>query len=133
MNRVADSSFLITLLDTEDPRRPGAQAIATEPAPILVPAEVVSEMIGVIHARAGYPSAQRLWDGLGEMGNVVHLNTTHQEDVAPIFLAAEGRLSWVDAAVVAHCLREDAEPLCFDQDIEAAYEAATGASGTGSG
>lgn len=35
-------------------------------------------------------------------------------------------LSWTDAAVVAHCLAKDAEPLCYDPDIEEAYRSWAG-------
>jgi hypothetical protein len=49
------------------------------------------------------------------------------DHVAPIFRDAEGELSWTDAAVVAHCLREDAQPLCFDPAIEGAVEEQAGA------
>lgn len=56
---------------------------------------------------------------LGDLANLVHLDTTRMDEIAPIFEAGNGALSWTDAAVVEHCRGEDAEPLCYDGDIEA--------------
>lgn len=121
MSRVADSSYLIALVDADDPRQGEARRLASNPSPLLVPPEVMGETLGVLHARAGYDRAQAMWDKLGDLANLVHLNTTRMEEIAPIFEAADGALSWTDAAVVAHCLREGAKPLCYDDDIEQAY------------
>lgn len=121
MTRVADSSFLIAALDETDPRQDQARKLMADPEPILVPPEVVGETVGVVQARYDHGHARRVWEALGRLDNLVHLNTTRMEDVAPIFLDAEGDLSWTDAAVVAHSLVEDAEPLCFDEGIERAF------------
>lgn len=121
MSRVADSSFLIATMDEDDPRRPEARERAGDPAPILVPPEVLGETIGVIQARVGHEAARTVWDGLGHLPNLVFLNSTQGDEIAGVFLEADGDLSWVDAAVVVHCEREDAEPLCFDPAIEAVY------------
>lgn len=126
MSRVADSSFLITLVDEGDPRQAQARELASDPSPLLVPPEVVGETLGVLHARAGYDRAQLVWETLGDLANLVHLGSTRMEEIAPIFEASEGALSWTDAAVVAHCLAEDAEPLCFDPAIERAFRERTG-------
>lgn len=121
MSRVADSSFLITLVDEGDPRQAQARELVSDPSPLLVPPEVVGETLGVLHARAGYERAQLVWEKLGDLANLVSLNSTRMEQIAPIFLDGGGDLSWTDAAVVAHCLVEDAEPLCFDEGIERAF------------
>lgn len=121
MSRVIDTSVVMTLFDEEDPRRDEVLDLLGLPEPILVPPEVVTETLGIVHARMGYEVSEAIWEDLGELGNIVFLNSTAQEHVGPIFQAGAGALSWTDAAVVAHCLREDAEPLCYDPDIEQAY------------
>lgn len=118
MSRIADTSYLIALVDEDDPRQQEARKLARDPSPLLVPPEVMGETLGVLHARAGFDRAQIMWEKLGDLANLVHLNTTPMEEIAPVFEAGDGALSWTDAAVVAHCRREDAEPLCYDAAIE---------------
>lgn len=69
----------------------------------------------------GYKIGWAIWEDLADLGNIVFLNSTAHENVGPIFEQADGALSWTDAAVVVHCLAEDAEPLCYDPDIEEAW------------
>ncbi len=121
MSKVVDSSFLIALFDEDDHRHERAWGQAEEPEPLLVPPEVLTETLGVMHARFDYGIADGIREGLGKIPTVVHLNTTPQEHIGQIFQEANGVLSWTDAAVVAHCLVEEAEPLCFDSDIEEFY------------
>lgn len=126
MSRVADSSFLVALFDEDDHRHGSAWERAEDPDPVLVPPEVLTETLGVMQARYGHGVADGIWEGLGTIPTVVHLNSTRQENVAPVFREAGGALSWTDAAVVAHCLREDAEPLCFDDAIEETWRERAG-------
>lgn len=121
MRWVVDSSFLIALFDEDDHRHGTAWGQAEEPEPLLIPPEVLTETIGVMHARFDYRIADGIWEGLGRIPTVVHLNSTTQERIGPIFQEENGALSWTDAAVVAHCLTEDAQPLCYDPAIDEAY------------
>lgn len=120
MVRVADTSFLLTLFDAGDPRRPTAKAWAADPEAIVVPPEVLGETLGVAHARQGYDTAAEILAWLQAKPHVVLVDDTDVAGVAPVFAGGRGRLSWVDAAVVVRCAAEDADPLCFDPDIEAA-------------
>lgn len=119
MSRVADSSFLIAVYDRDDARRELALERLAGPVPIDVPPEVLGETLGVVHARAGFDAASATFEELGALGHVRFPDATDPSAVAEVFLEAEGALSWVDAAVVWRCRLEDAEPLCFDEEIEA--------------
>lgn len=122
MTRVADTSFVITFFDRDDPRHETARDLARDPEPIVVPPEVLGETLGVVHALHGYDLALGILDGLHGMPNLSLLEKASPMATGEVFRDA-GTLSWVDAAVVARCREEDADPLAFDPDIE---EAASG-------
>lgn len=121
MSRVLDTSVILAVFDREDPRRPETLDALRDPTATLVPPEVLTETLGVAHGRMGYEVGRAIREDLADLGNIVFLNSTAQERVGPIFEQADGSLSWTDAAVVAHCLVEDAVPLCFDPAIEQAF------------
>lgn len=120
MSRVADTSFLLTLFDADDPRRETAKAWAAKADPIAVPPEVLGETLGVAHARQGYGAAREILAWLQQKPHIELLETTDVGEIDRTFTEGRGRLSWVDAAVVVRCLADEADPLCFDPDIEAA-------------
>lgn len=115
--RVADTSFIMTLFDSTDPRQGEARSKVADTEPIIVPAEVLTETLGVVHARRGFAAANALWVDLGKIPHLEFLETAEGEETAHFFDGARGALTWVDAAVVARCIAEGAEPLCFDDDI----------------
>lgn len=120
MSRVADSSFLIAVYDREDPRRELALERLSGAVPVVVPPEVVAETLGVVQSRAGYEVARTIHDELAELAHVSFADATDPDAVAEVSEEGQGELSWVDAAVVWRCRSEDAEPLSFDAEIEAA-------------
>jgi predicted nucleic acid-binding protein len=122
MTRVADTSFLMALFDVLDQRQAQAQGWAADPEPIEVPSEVLAETLGVVHRRKGLPAAQHIWSQLIRLPHLTFVETTDVERIAEAFKAGAGRLSWVDAAVVAACRASDAKPLCFDPAIQRAVK-----------
>jgi predicted nucleic acid-binding protein len=120
MTRVADSSFIITLFDEDDARHAEAWTRVRENEPIIVPAEVLTETIGVIHARRGYALAREVLAEFAKFPHVEFLETSEGDVTESEFLGGGGRLSWVDAAVVARCKVTGASPLCYDDNILAA-------------
>lgn len=120
MTRVADTSFLLVLFDERDVRRSSARARAADPEPIEVPPEVLGETIGVAHRRLGFAAARKILEALRSLPHLKFLSVTDPPRVAAVFEEAAGRLSWVDAAVVAYCRMHAARPLAFDPDIERA-------------
>lgn len=120
MARIADTSFLLTLFDAQDPRRKAAKEWAAEADAIAIPPEVLGETLGVSHSRQGYAKAEEIFLWLAKMPHIELLDTTDVSRIAEIFRHAAGKLSWVDAAVVAWCRQLGGKPLCFDPDIEKA-------------
>lgn len=117
MTRIADSSFLLTLFDFRDPRRVQALAWMADPDPVQVPVEVLGETLGLVHRRQGYEMTVTIWRDLRATPHVQFLQAASTEQTSAIFLEGRGKLSWVDAAVVAACRAASARPLCFDPDI----------------
>lgn len=120
MTRVADTSFIITFFDRDDPRHEAARDLARDPEPIVVPPEVLGETLGVVHARHGYDLALGILDGLYGMPNLSLAGEAAPVAAGKVYREGEGPLSWVDAAVVARCRGDEAEPLAFDEDIREA-------------
>lgn len=123
MTSVADSSFIITIFDRDDPRHGAARDLARDPEPILVPPEVLGETLGVVHARHGYDLELEVWQGLLAIPNLSVGEQAAPGRTGAVFEEAGGTLSWVDAAVVARCREEDAQPPALEPDI---VEAADG-------
>ncbi|HEV8360311.1 MAG TPA: PIN domain-containing protein [Candidatus Thermoplasmatota archaeon] len=117
MSRVADTSFLIAAFDLDDKRRQEALRWLRDPEAIIIVPEVLGETLGVTHRRAGYASAIDLWQHLLSLPQVEILETTEVEAIADAFKRGRGKLSWVDAAVVAACATWGARPLCDDKEI----------------
>jgi predicted nucleic acid-binding protein len=117
VTRVADTSFLLMLFDHSDPRQGKAATWASDPEPIAVPAEVLGETLGVLHRRLGFAKADGVWRQLTTLPHVEFQETGDVEATAEVFARHKGKLSWVDAAVVAACTRLGAKPLAFDDDL----------------
>lgn len=122
--RVVDASFLIALCDVADPRRADALRRAADPAPIIVPREVLAETLAVVHRRQGFDAALAVWREVRGLPHRAIAGPVETGEVASLFEGGKGRLSWVDAAVVAHGAAAGAVPLSFDGAIEAAVRRA---------
>lgn len=123
MKRIADSSFLLAFFDRNDDRRPQAKAFLEDPQPILVPQEVASETLSVIQRRFGHEDSVRFWGSLLALPNIQPVPCAPHDGTFARFRKAPGTMSFVDAAVVEHCVRRGARPLCFDSDIDQAVRA----------
>jgi predicted nucleic acid-binding protein len=120
VTRIADTSFLITLFDHRDARHGTAKEHAGLPEPIQVPPEVLGETLGVIHRRRGYAVAIGVWDELRSLPHVELVSAANPDATSRCFREGNGKLSWVDAAVVARCRALGASPLAFDKALEKA-------------
>lgn len=123
LTRVADSSFIFALFDEAEPGHAQAYEWAEDGEGIEILPEVLGETLGVAHRRLGFAKARLMWEGLIQMPQVEVLETADVEALADVFLRSGGKLSWVDAAVVAACKASGARPLCFDKDIVQALRA----------
>lgn len=125
MKAILDTSLLIASVDDEDPRRADAKGRLERSEAILIPPEVLAETLGLVHRRKGWNAAAHLLAALRAADNVVFMGRSEASIIAEVFSAGRGKLSWVDAAVVAACSRESAAPLAFDPAIEAAVRRAS--------
>lgn len=118
--RVADTSALYALLFESDIHHDEARKLFEDPEPIIVPAEIWSETISLIHYRHSFKSA-------GEKGSFL-LNLPHLDLRASIenyvhkawkrYLGARGELSYPDSIVTVWCEGEGGKPLAFDEKIQ---------------
>ena len=120
LSRVADTSFLIACFDAADPRRDLAFKQLSDPAPIIVPPEVLTETLGVLMARKGYQVARGVWEDLVSLAHVSLQDSTDSQAIATLFLGGNTKLSWVDCSVVWNCRQRGFKALCFDPALEAA-------------
>lgn len=107
----------MVLLDREDRRHAGALRWAAAAEPIEIPPEVVSEALGVVQRRKGWASAKLMLDTMTRIPHMRMLVSSNPDEIRKYFDAANGRLTWVDATVVAWVHLRNGTPLCFDQAI----------------
>lgn len=110
---VADTSFLVAFFDRDDPRHGQTRQAFAETMRVLIYTEVLVETLGVIKAKAGRSAAQAALEDLVRLANV---EWVQESDVPATYRTyrEEKALSFVDAAVVHHCLRLGLEPLTYD-------------------
>lgn len=119
MTRIADSSFLIAAFHESDRFHRAARKHLADPEPILVPAEVVGETLGVVQARYKFPAAYVIWEETHKLGHVRFATQAAPQQTAEVWRRNRRGLSWVDACVVAWCRLENAKAITFDPRIEA--------------
>ncbi|HEV8360715.1 MAG TPA: PIN domain-containing protein [Candidatus Thermoplasmatota archaeon] len=116
--RVADTSALFAFFEPRDEFHARARAAFEGADPIVVPAEVFTEVLFLARKRAGSASARNVGSFLWSQPN-----TEIQPSDTAVLMAAWGafeaspKLSWTDCIVVATCRELDAEPLSFDKDL----------------
>lgn len=117
MTRVADSTFIIALFDEKDSRTEQATKWAQEPETVELIPEVLGETLGAIHRRKGFRPALEIWHELRRIPHFRLVESTNMAKVSSVFGASKGKLTWVDAAVVARCRATGGKPLAFDDEI----------------
>lgn len=122
MSHVVDTSLLYAAFDAQDRRQAAARKALADASVIDVPREVVAELLGLVHRRAGFPAARAIWETLVRLPNLQFGPPAPLDAVAKIFQEGAGRLSWVDAAVVASCRARSWAPLAFDDDLHRAVK-----------
>lgn len=115
--RVADTSFLFALHDRTDRFHDQAAESATEPGPIRLPVEVVAETLGLMHRRHGFVHALQALRSWRRASHILFETEGAPGPTHDVFEAADGRLTWVDAAVVAWARARGASALTFDRAI----------------
>ena len=117
--RVADTSFLYALFSRSDAFHGKARKAAATDDSILVPSEIYSETMSLIHYRAGFAAATSAgsWVRAQKRMQIVPPSRALLDRCWGIFRAARGRLSYPDAVVLAWCRDRRATPLAFDEAI----------------
>ncbi len=117
--QVADTSFLYALFSKSDAFHGKARRAAVSADAILVPSEIYSETVSLIHYRVGFAAAKSAgtWMRAQKRMQVAAPSRSVLDGCWGIFRAARGRLSYPDAVVLAWCRERRATPLAFDQTI----------------
>ncbi len=120
--RVADTSALYACFVPGDAHHGLAITALERPEPILVPAEILSEVLGLLEFRHGAPFARRAGAFLRRLPHVEVQPTPDEpwddlQGSAWDTFAAGGKLSHRDAIVVAWCRKRGLQPFTFDQAI----------------
>jgi len=117
--RIADTSFLYALFSETDAFHERARRAAEEPEGIIVPAEILSETVALLHRRLGFALARASGTWLRDKGHI-EIGTPSPELLEAAWRAysgSRGRLSYPDSVVVAWCRGRRANPLAFDTKI----------------
>lgn len=117
--QVADTSFLYALFSKSDAFHDKARRAAVSADSILVPSEIYSETISLIHHRVGFAAAKSAgsWMRAQQRIQIAPLSRSLLDGCWGIFRVARGRISYPDAIVLAWCRERRAAPLAFDQTI----------------
>jgi predicted nucleic acid-binding protein len=117
--QVADTSFLYALFSKSDMFHGKARKLALAADAIVVPSEIFTETLSLIHYRNGFSAARHAGSWLWSQRKIQILGPSRSllERTWEIFRSARGRLSGPDAVVLAWCRERRATPLAFDQAI----------------
>jgi predicted nucleic acid-binding protein len=117
--QVADTSFLYALFSKSDLFHVRARRAAAAADSILVPSEIYSETISLIHYRGGFGAARDAgtWMRSQKRIQILPASPPLLERCWGIFRSARGRLSYPDAIVLAWCRERRAKALAYDATI----------------
>src|SRR3989449_9917325 len=117
--QIADTSFLYALFSKSDAFHGKARKAAAAADSILVPSEIYSETVSLIHYRVGFAAAKSAgtWMWAQRRMQVAPSSRSLLEGCWGIFGAALGRLCFPDAVVLAWCWERREVPLLFDPAI----------------
>lgn len=120
--RLADTSFLYALFSANDRFHGEAVKEAGDAEAILIPSEIFSETIALIHYRQGFAAARKSGKWLrGQRRIQIQASDDPYFEAAwKIFLAARGRLSYPDSIVVSWCRKLKASALAYDDQLKRA-------------
>lgn len=117
----ADTSWLLRLLNADDPRHPEAQKQARGLTNILLPGLVLAETLQVVEfetrarsgSKAGREAAREVFHALLE-NPVFALVTDYDATLSHQLYSEHGALSYVDAAAASVAHLHDGDLLSFD-------------------
>jgi predicted nucleic acid-binding protein len=117
--RIADTSLLYALFSKGDVHHDEAIGMMSDPETVLVPMEIWSETISLIHNRQGFKAAAMAGEDLMSLPHVELLPSRRDiiRESWAIFLKGRGSLSLADSTVISWCKGKDANPLTFDMEM----------------
>lgn len=111
---VVDTSFLIALFDSGDPRRSEAREDLEKAAPAVIPTEILVETLGVLKVKVGRRAATEALENLLRLPNVTWSECCDFQGTLAIY-RSHTALSFPDAVVVRECIARGVPPLTFDE------------------
>lgn len=118
MARIADTSVLYALFDSDEDRHEQARADVSDPTPIQVPSEILVETVNLIEDRSSWSTANEALGRLLERPHVGIADPVPMDGVIEAFDRGGGALSLADAVVVQTCRVHGRRPLAFDAGIQ---------------
>jgi predicted nucleic acid-binding protein len=122
--RIADTSALYALFSQNDVHHEEAINEMENPEPILIPSEIWSETISLIHYRQGFDMAVRAGKTLLQLPHVDIVSS--RMDIVrsswDMYQKTKGNLSVPDCVVLKWCSDKDAAPLTFDNAMKKYFE-----------
>ncbi len=122
--RIADTSVLYALFSQNDVHHEEAVNEVKNPETILVPSEIWSETISLIHYRQGFNMAVKAGKALLNLPHVELLSS--RMDIVysswDTYQKTNSSLSFPDCIVLVWCNDKDAVPLTFDEDMKGYFE-----------
>lgn len=111
---VADTSFLIAVFDSSDPRRSKAREELDKAARVVIPTEILVETLGVLKVKASRRAAIDALEKLLRLPNVTWSECCDFQGTLAIY-RSHPALSFPDAVVVRECITRGARLLSFDE------------------
>ncbi|MBS3817199.1 MAG: PIN domain-containing protein [Candidatus Thermoplasmatota archaeon] len=122
--RIADTSALYALFNENDKHHEEAKKNFEESDPIIIPSEIWSETISLIHYRQGKEDAVKAGKALLDLPHV-DLKTANIDLLRSsweTFMDSDKDLSFPDSVVVSWCEDKNATPLSFDEGLNSSTE-----------
>jgi predicted nucleic acid-binding protein len=122
--RIADTSLLYALFSRNDVHHKEALNEVKDPEAILIPSEIWSETISLIHYRQGSNMAIEAGKALLNLPHV-ELSGSRMDIIRSswnLYQKSKGRLSIPDCIVLVWCSDRNATPLTFDNVIRKHFD-----------
>ncbi len=119
MPRVADTSALYAVFDSDDKHHDEARETLGDPTPVEIPSEILVETVNLLEYRFTWENACRALESLLSKPHVSVAAGVPFAGVREVFQAAQGTLSLADAVVVQTARALGAEAWTYDGEIQA--------------
>lgn len=112
---LVDTSFLVAVFDSSDPRQAKAREDLAAAAPAVIPSEILVETLGVLKVKVGRSAASEALEKLVRLPNVTWSECCDFQATLAIYRRFS-TLSFPDAIVVQERQARGAQLLTFDEN-----------------